>query len=116
MLSRERKRAILMPTYSLRHYIGTIREDNLLCRLNALLSSVKTHGFEILSLEPRHKDGGVFVKFKYYPEGNDAALEIIENDLRREAARKGGIPSWIGINRGNVWVVKGTPWREVRTL
>jgi hypothetical protein len=40
----------------------------------------------------------------------------IEKDIRDKVAEKGGIPSWIGLRNGNVWRVKGTPWREVRSF
>ena|ERR1700722_18411743 len=99
--------------FSPRRYIGIFREETLLSRLKDRLSTVKTHNFETLSLEPNYKDGGVFVKFKYDAGDRDSALATIENDLRQYARRKGGLPSWLGLSGGNIWLVKGHPWREV---
>ena len=76
---------------------------------------MKTHGFEVVELEPHIKDGGVFVHFKYNAGEQGEALETIEKSVREEAEKQGGIPSWTGLTkRGDVWLVKGTPWREVR--
>jgi hypothetical protein len=55
----------------------------------------------------------VYVKFEYSAEDNEAGLQAIEKDLREEILRKGGVPNWIGVGRGNIWLVKGTLWREV---
>jgi hypothetical protein len=81
--------------------------------LKAYLSAVKTHNFEIISFEPHQKDGGVFIRFRFNADSPDSALTTIENDLREEAHKHGGLPSWMGFNRGNVWLVRGHPWREV---
>ena len=77
------------------------------------MTAVKTHNFEVLSIEPYHKDGGFFVKFKYSAKNQESALVSIENDLREYARRHGGFPSWAGLSGGNIWLVKGHPWREV---
>jgi hypothetical protein len=99
---------------SFRHYIGIFREEALLDRLSSLLSSVRTHNFETVSLEPHQKDGGVFVRFKYETAGDSLpALGVIQKSVREAAAKHGGIPSWIEWSRGNVWLVRGSPWREV---
>lgn len=102
--------------HSFRHYIGIFREETLLGRLSSILSSVQTHNFHVVSLEPHQKDGGVFVRFTYSANESRAALDIIQRDVMEAAAKQGGIPSWIGVAKGNVWLVKGTPWREVRSL
>ena len=101
---------------SLRRYIGYAREDTLLERLRSLLSKVNTHGFEIVSLQPHIKDGGVFVKFRYSATDTDAAQETIVDNLRKHVHSHGGVPSWFGLPQGEVWLVKGTPWREVSIL
>lgn len=99
---------------SFRHYIGIFREETLLSRVSALLNSVKTYGFQLKSMEPHHKDGGVFVKFGYNPGATeDEALSKILEELRENVTKNGGMPSWIGVPQGNVWLVKGKPWREV---
>ena len=65
------------------------------------------------ALEPHIKDGGVFVKFKYTASEADGALERILHDLRQSVHSQGGVPSWCGLSSGEVWLVKGAPWREV---
>jgi hypothetical protein len=102
---------------SFRYYVGLGREESLLAAVKARLSNLKAHDFEILSLEPHHKDGGVFVKFCYSSAstGDQAsALATIEKDLRNNAQEYGGFPSWTGLTRGDIWLVKGRPWREVK--
>jgi hypothetical protein len=98
---------------SIRRYIGIFREESLLSGLEAHLSTVKTHNFEVLSLEPHYKDGGVFVKFKYNAKDQESALLAIEHDLRQHTQQHSGLPSWVGLSGGNIWLVKGRPWREV---
>ncbi|OAX43831.1 hypothetical protein K503DRAFT_789293 [Rhizopogon vinicolor AM-OR11-026] len=96
----------------LRHYIGILREDNLLERLHERLETVKTHGFHILELQSLQKDGGVFVRFAYNAPDDENALETLQRDLRIEADKHGGLPSWSGLNYCNVWLVKGKPFVE----
>ncbi|KAG5645040.1 hypothetical protein DXG03_007219 [Asterophora parasitica] len=103
---------IQIARWDLRHYIGILREEHLLGALRARLDSVKTYDFQVLSLEPHQKDGGVFVRFSYSASDPVAALKTIESQLTEEAEKHGGLPSWIGLTRGGVWLVKGTPWRE----
>lgn len=98
---------------SIRHYIGVFREESLLGELECRLSVVKTHGFKVLSLQPYQKDGGVFVKFTYNASDKESALRDIEDELRAEADDH-AMPSWAGLDWGNVWLVKGQPWLEVR--
>jgi hypothetical protein len=100
---------------SLRHYIGIFREESLLSALKSRLETVRAHDFDVLSLESHQKDGGVFVRFSYSASDPEGALNTIESKVREEAAKRGGLPSWLGLGGGNVWVVKGTPWREVCT-
>ncbi|RDX48409.1 exonuclease [Lentinus brumalis] len=95
-----------------RTYIGIAREDTLLQRLRTLLSNVNTHGFELVSLEPHIKDGGVFVKFRYNASDTGNALETILENLRKHIHSHGGVPNWCGFPSGEVWLVKGSPWRE----
>ncbi|KIJ17097.1 hypothetical protein PAXINDRAFT_167891 [Paxillus involutus ATCC 200175] len=103
---------IRLGIWDLRHYIGVFREESLLENLETRLSAVKSHRFKVLSLEPYQKDGGVFVKFSYSATDTDTALKEIENELRDEAERHGGMPSWAGLDWGSVWLVKGQPWLE----
>lgn len=54
--------------------------------------------------------------FKYAAEEPDGALRAIESHLRDEIHDHGGMPSWLGLSQGSVWLVKGRPWREVSPL
>lgn len=97
-----------------RYLFGQLREATLISKLQETLAPTKTHGFEILSLVPHQKDGGVFVKFKYFETGDpQTALLDIEKDLREGVRKRGGVPSWMNISLGGLWLVKGKPWREV---
>src|SRR5882724_5152421 len=40
------------------------------------------------------------------------ALVEIEQMLLDNIAAKGGLPSWLGLNYGKLWRVRGKPWRE----
>ncbi|OSX64663.1 hypothetical protein POSPLADRAFT_1044153 [Postia placenta MAD-698-R-SB12] len=107
--------AMLVPAVriqSVRRYIGYFREEVLLDRLRSVLADVKVHGFKVLNLEPHPKDGGVFVRFRCNASSNDAALSEVVHSLRQYTAEHGGVPSWAGLSGGNVWLVKGKPWRE----
>ncbi|KIM87636.1 hypothetical protein PILCRDRAFT_815213 [Piloderma croceum F 1598] len=103
---------VRLSRWDFRHYIGIFREEILLERLSSLLSFVKTHNFEVVSLETHQKDGGVFVRFKYSAVDSVSALDAIQKSAREAASKHGGIPSWIELSKGNVWLVRGTPWRE----
>jgi hypothetical protein len=87
----------------------------LLDKLRSRLESVHTRGFRVLSLEPRHKDGGVFVRFQYLEDDSNHALDDILTQTRHVISEYNGFPSWMGGRQGgNAWLVKGTPWKEVR--
>ena len=98
---------------SVREYIGYAREETLLERLEELLSKVNVHNFKIESLEPHMKDGGVFVKYSYNAAEEESAIDEILSNLRKSVHASGGVPSWIGLSYGQIWRVKGSPWREV---
>lgn len=70
----------------------------------------------MVSLEPHQKDGGVFVQFTYSAGDPASALKSLQKALREEAGKHGGMPSWIGMAKGDAWLVKGTPWREVMII
>jgi hypothetical protein len=66
----------------------------------------------------RVKDGGAFVKFKYTepPTSGEAnALEpaVLEAELKEQLRKAGGISTWVGQVGGDLWLVRGKPWREV---
>ncbi|CCM03851.1 uncharacterized protein FIBRA_06000 [Fibroporia radiculosa] len=103
---------VRLGTWDIRRYIGYFRQEELLERVHSLLSDVKTHDFRVVSLDPHDKDGGVFVHFRYRGGEQDSALQAIIESLRGNVLKAGGVPSWAGISRGDVWLVKGRPWRE----
>ncbi|KAH0826496.1 hypothetical protein J3R83DRAFT_5501 [Lanmaoa asiatica] len=96
---------------SVGHYIGVFREGSLLGELESHLSVIKAHAFKVFSLQPYQRDGGVFVRFTYSASDKESALKDIEDELREEAD-KHTMPSWAGLDRENVWLVKGQPWLE----
>ena len=96
-----------------RYYYGKLRQEYLLDGLKNLISTVHTHGFNPISIEPHVKDGGVFVHFEYTSSQSEDVLSTIQSDLRNYIHSKGGVPSSAGIRRGDIWVVRGQPWREV---
>lgn len=107
---------ILVSEFSLRYYWSLFRQEQLLSELKHLLSDAQTHNFRPLSLSPQVKDGGVFVKFEYSgPDGEvESTLRRVEEDLRQHVRKNGGVPNSLGVwKKGSVWVVRGSPWREV---
>lgn len=100
---------------SLRYYYGLLRQESLLDALGASLDAVHTHGFTPVALEPHPKDGGVFLRFQYTaPAPDPALLAQIERAVRDHLRASGGVPSSAGLRRGDAWLVRGTPWPEVR--
>ena len=108
--------SILTTAYSPRYYFGKLRQEYLLDKISEHISAVQTHGFKPISIEPHVKDGGIFVRFEYIPSQSEDVLQTIQSDLRNHFQSKGGVPSSAGIRRGNIWVVRGQPWREVPSL
>lgn len=101
--------------WDFRFLFGQLREEDLLEHLSDVLSGVKTHDLRIVAIEPHQKDGGVFIKYEYLsPPGSDGKKQVddIIRDLRSNVQKKGGVPTWLGLPRGNIWEVKGRPWRE----
>ncbi|TFY60118.1 hypothetical protein EVJ58_g5342 [Rhodofomes roseus] len=97
--------------WDIRRYVSYFRREPLIDELHSLFANVTDYGFKVVAVEPHEKDGGVFVKFSY-----DATAEGVQKDLLEKlgelAAKHGGVPSWFGVSRGDVWLVKGRPWRE----
>ncbi|KAF9070419.1 RNA12 protein-domain-containing protein [Rhodocollybia butyracea] len=104
---------ILLARFDIRRHFVKPYQDTLLTNLKERFSAVKTHSLQIISLDPHFKDGGVFVRFKYTsPQSEDVALKNIEESMRNEAMANGGITTWLGTRKANVWRVKGSPWNE----
>ncbi|KAK7015902.1 mitochondrial escape protein 2 [Paramarasmius palmivorus] len=98
-----------MISNSLRRYIGLLREENLISSIQERFCNSNIDDFQLVSVEPHPKDGGVFVKFRY----NSAIQEDqVEQELRERARKHGGLPSWIGRRVQGIWLVRGSPWKE----
>ncbi|KAF8163083.1 RNA12 protein-domain-containing protein [Crassisporium funariophilum] len=109
---------IQIASWDLRHYIGIFRQEHLLSSLQTRLEALSSvHNFHPIELQPQRKDGGVFVRFSYNTDPElvgdpDKQLSAIESALREENAKHGALPSWVGLGGGNIWLVKGSPWKE----
>ncbi|KAJ7090200.1 RNA12 protein-domain-containing protein [Mycena belliarum] len=97
--------------WDLRHYVALLREDHVLETLKTRLSNVKAHSFTVVDIQPYQRDGGALVAFSYINRDAEDALKMIETELRAEAKKHGGLPTWLG-GGGDVWLVKGQPWLE----
>lgn len=94
--------------------MGILRQDHLTEAIRSRLSTSGVANFSLISLEPQLKEGGLFVRYRYQDfDGEGTAVNVIEEQLRASLADQGGIPSWANLDRSEVWVVKGEPWREV---
>ncbi|KAG8763513.1 mitochondrial escape protein 2 [Ceratobasidium sp. 428] len=117
---------VQLSKYDMRHLFANLRKEAIIQRVKTVLESTNTHGFKVLEIEPRIKDGGVFVHFEYIsPLGSAAAhdpatrltelkaLADLQAAIQSAAVKHGGIPSWLGF-RGphKFWLVRGRPWRE----
>lgn len=73
---------------------------------------------DVIYISFRDKDGGVFVHFNYdassSPSNGASPLEDIRQVMQSKARQSGGLPSWLGLRMGDVWIVRGEPWTEVR--
>lgn len=109
--------SVLNRPFSLRHYIGILRQEHLLTALQSRLDCLSSvQNFHPIEFKPQHKDGGVFVRFTYTSdtqEDEQLSREKIVTSLREELEKHGALPSWLGLDRGTVWLVKGSPWNEV---
>ncbi|CAG7854068.1 Mitochondrial escape protein 2 Flags: Precursor [Serendipita indica DSM 11827] len=109
---------IRLGTWDIRHYLSAYNRPEVINALKETLSKVKTSGFKVESVEPRVKDGGAFVKFKYtqltQPADGEQPLDppALEAEIKRQVKELGGIKSWLGDNKGDVWLVRGRPWKE----
>jgi hypothetical protein len=74
------------------------------------LANIKAHSFTVVDLQPRHKEGGVFVAFEFTASDEEAALNAIKAELRAEGEKQ-RLPSW-GYDT-HFWLVEGKPWIEV---
>ncbi|KAJ6466338.1 RNA12 protein-domain-containing protein [Mycena sanguinolenta] len=88
------------------------RDKPILEALKLRLANVKAHGFNVVSLEPYHKDGGVWCTFEFTAVDEDAALKTIKAELKKEAEKHGGLPSWDKGSGAQCWLVEGKPWVE----
>ncbi|KAJ7470384.1 RNA12 protein-domain-containing protein [Mycena latifolia] len=110
---------VVLGAWDLRLYFALAREQHILEALQTRLSNnIKAHSFTIVDIKPYLKDGGAFVTFDYTASDPEDALRTIEAELKAEASKHGGLPSWLGAGAGvwragaGVWLVKGKPWLE----
>lgn len=102
---------------SLRHYIGILRQETLLDVLQTRLEQLSPiYDFKPLELQPRRKDGGVFVRFSYSPPPDGDNWSALQTALGEEIRKHGPLPTWLGVGSGELWVVRGSPWKEVSFL
>jgi hypothetical protein len=88
-------------------------EERTVEALKLRLSNIKAHSFNVVDVRPYHKDGGVFVGFEFNASDPEAALETIKAEIKEEAKKLGGLPSWLDGVGAHFWLVEGEPWIEV---
>jgi hypothetical protein len=73
------------------------------------------YDFKPLELQPQRKDGGVFVRFSYSPPNSPDRdnWSALQRALGEEIRKHGPLPTWLGVGSGELWVVRGSPWKEV---
>lgn len=103
---------VFLNILSIRRYVSYFRKETLIDQLHSLFTNSQDYGFNIIAVEPHEKDGGVFIRFSYDATAN-TEQDVLQR-LKELAAKHGGIPSWNGLLGGDIWPVKGKPWREVR--
>ncbi|KAF8717811.1 RNA12 protein, partial [Rhizoctonia solani] len=117
---------IRLNKYDPRYYFANMRKEAVIERVKKVLENTDVDGFKVLDIEPRIKDGGVFVHFEYIsPLGSgtseDPAIRLTELKsvadlqaaIQASAVKQGGIPSWLGFSAPRkFWLVRGRPWRE----
>ncbi|KAJ7871518.1 RNA12 protein-domain-containing protein [Mycena olivaceomarginata] len=87
-------------------------EERTVEALKLRLSNIKAHSFNVVDVRPYHKDGGVFVGFEFNASDPEAALETIKAEIKEEAKKLGGLPSWLDGVGAHFWLVEGEPWIE----
>ncbi|KAF8644113.1 hypothetical protein AX16_008642 [Volvariella volvacea WC 439] len=95
--------------WDLRHYIGVFRQEYVLAQTHSRVNEVLGHKVDVLSVEPYQKDGGVFVHFKIASDDTETVWRQI---CQKEDTQSRSFTSWLGVNRGMAWVVRGLPWKE----
>ncbi|EJD53233.1 exonuclease [Auricularia subglabra TFB-10046 SS5] len=94
----------------LRYSFARMAREDLEGNLRSVLNEASAHRFAVKRLSSSPKFGGIFVDVEYQPAENTAS--DIRQAVEAEAAQRGGIKTWIGIDQAHVWVVKGEPWQE----
>ncbi|EJT98381.1 hypothetical protein DACRYDRAFT_96567, partial [Dacryopinax primogenitus] len=103
--------------WDIRYLIARVEKEDIIDQITALINDCTAHNFQVLEVDAAQKDGGVFVHFQYdapaQGRGDDfERLKEIEQGVRDEVDRRGGLPTWKRIGMGHVWLVRGKPWRE----
>ncbi|KAJ7366516.1 RNA12 protein-domain-containing protein [Mycena albidolilacea] len=94
---------------SVRWHFARIQEKHTLDAVGSSLANIKAHSFTVVDLQPRHKEGGVFVAFEFTASDEEAALNAIKAELTTEGEKQ-RLPSW-GYDT-HFWLVEGKPWIE----
>ncbi|KZT57165.1 hypothetical protein CALCODRAFT_542165 [Calocera cornea HHB12733] len=123
--------------WDIRYAIARLEKEDIIDQITGLINDFTKYRFEVLAVEAAQKDGGVFIHFEYdstlpaavqstatgapgtsppappiQGTGDFARLKEIEEGLRAEVEKKGGLPTWKRYGTGHVWLVRGKPWRE----
>ncbi|KAG8978336.1 mitochondrial escape protein 2, partial [Tulasnella sp. 427] len=101
--------------WDLRHWIYQPQAARTSAHIKDIFSKVNLYDFKVLNVEATPKDGGVFVNFGFNPPPNlnsKDAVKAIEDELRREINRRGGISAWHELGKADFHRVKGRPWNE----
>ncbi|GJJ12482.1 hypothetical protein Clacol_006724 [Clathrus columnatus] len=100
-----------------------LRKDTICQSIQDLVKDIHVPGFELISVNPRIKDGGVFIEFYYISDSeattasnstlvDDPALTKIQSTMLEKINSQGGLPSSIPFKTGHIWRVIGYPWKE----
>ncbi|QRV90114.1 mitochondrial escape protein 2 [Ceratobasidium sp. AG-Ba] len=117
---------VQLSKFDVRYFFANLRKEAIIQRVKEVLEKTDVRGFKVLDVEPRVKDGGVFVHFEYIsPLGSAAAhdpntrltelkaLAELQAAIQATTVKHGGIPSWLGLRASRkFWLVRGRPWRE----
>ncbi|KDN40247.1 hypothetical protein K437DRAFT_258710 [Tilletiaria anomala UBC 951] len=103
--------------WDLRSYLASAEQGLLLERIKNSIPPEEEvgHGFKVLGVEERIKDGGAFVSFaykKHITEDRDVALLEIERSLKRNLKRFYDPNTIILFSKPSLHVVQGRPWRD----
>ncbi|KAJ7134885.1 hypothetical protein C8R44DRAFT_771728, partial [Mycena epipterygia] len=74
--------------WDFRYFRAITQKEQFLGALRSRLSSIKTHSFTVVDIQPYDKDGGALVTFDFSASDPEDALKTIEDALKTEAVKK----------------------------